>query len=312
MTSPFESLPVELQTQILVPERTTYETKPYLWKIRQVSRGFRDIADRAYYEKICSEPIASSEIEDYIHQEPIAFGLFNRNRPGESNEYAIVPVETTYNVFYNLGYDYDTATYAQTIADVRYQRDPGSTEIAFLYSPFTPYRHAERGNFDRNQIIMKYSFDKTEIDLVSAFRILSNRLLCRDLNPNYAREFVKSIFQEHLEKATASGVRRTLEDPESLDLYDLVSLHLYLDGTCRVMDIRVPRSPGFSLEMEVPERPKEPNEDEDETVERDLDYYRSQPWPINNRNQNQIQAIKKQIPIMIAKIDRQLDHLIVP
>jgi hypothetical protein len=307
MTSPFESLPVEVQTEILTqkPTRFPFELPAHLRNIRLVSRGFRAIADRAYYEQICSEPVSHVEIDDYLGQEPILFGLFNQNIQGQSSKYAIVPVETTYNVFYNLGYDYDTATYVQSGADVRFQRDPDSSEISFIYNPMSPHSCCESGHsrLDFHDIQFKYRLYDTELDLVSTFRVVSSRLLCRHLDPNYARDFVRSLFHDHL------------VDPESLDLYDLCSLHLYLTGTCRVMNLPVPRIQSIGSEMEIPERTKEPdetNEDYDTTTRRDLDYYRFQDWPIDSNDATTIQVMKEQIPKLITMIERQIDHLVVP
>jgi hypothetical protein len=92
---PFEDLPLELQTSILEQEFNP-ENRGHVRSRRLVSRGFRELTNRAYRQRICQLPISLNEVRDYLSQEPQIFGIFTPN-VNASNSVAQLPVETPMN-----------------------------------------------------------------------------------------------------------------------------------------------------------------------------------------------------------------------
>lgn len=296
-TFPFEDLPSELQTAILEREFGP-ENLERVRSTRQVSHGFREVTNRAYFQRICQQPISQAEVRSYLSRGPQIFGIFTPNVNG-SNEVAQLPVETRYELYLNLGKERPEVDYTRVSSDVAYNvLNPN--RVALFYGEFTPYN--EEHNLD---VILTTLFtSKSQLDLISTYRIVSKRLGCQNLDPEFARTWIKRELAHQVDSRDRD------------DIYDLCSLHLYLLGNCRVMNLLTEEVPFIELHANLttpmPRRALNPTGGyvrvDDPEVEQDLAILRSQHLELNPENEADIKVIRKQIPRYHAMIQRFLDN----
>lgn len=308
MMSHFETLPPELQTQILEQEFGPEETRKYIRTGRQVSRSFRAATHRAYLNQICVEAPSDKEIKRYFNRNPQIFGFFTPNINASVLPTDLTPVETRYVIFLNVGNNQvkRPPAYEMIGSDVHYFLGSDLTSFHLVYSTYQPFGR----NFDRtiNVVFDRFWTIKTRLDPVSLFRILSNRLDRLNLDPNFARTFVINQFHSIVKSYHLNNV------------YELLCLFLYLDGTCRVMNLLTAELEDIFIPIENPPSDIDTTTTNptlglvtvnDARVEHDLKAFQSSKLLISPSIQSWIDYIRAYIPRLIDRIERHLNNLII-
>lgn len=201
------------------------------------------------------------------------------------------PVDAQFNVTGRYSTGYNSATIW----------DEGPDELSVNYS-----RYESVNDVGRDQIIEQIFSKITDLDVVTTFRILSARRRCVEVQPDFAKDAVRRQFPLDIKGIMTDLLpERATDSLNAEELYDLLALYTFLIGTARLMNLLV-QEPLASISVEF-----EPPEDYPPNKEnRTWGFYRDLRPIWTDENMQSVNAIRKQIPSLTARISRQIDALI--
>jgi len=197
---PLQELPPEIQERILRyhPELVIPYTK--------TSSDIRNITSRLYVEELCKRPISDLEIKAYLDESPTLFSIY-------------YPPEKQFIIYYKIG----QSKYIEDIFKLdinligRDTVDPYLTHFAtngptylITYAPVTDLGGVPLDSSTVYTMVLqmcRYG-DKycSQLDLLSIYRILQNRLGCVYRQPDYAKQYVlkylDDVYNEYLQNRT--------------------------------------------------------------------------------------------------------------
>lgn len=280
----FETLPAEIQEAIL--EQASQPST------RRVSRGFYTISGRPYLEQVCSIPISRDEIVRYLDQLPQKFGLFNNiYEHYVFNIYESIKASGEYqNYIASLEYTMEEDEVYHEAEDEAEDEEEGYTDVEVISINLIYSRFTNAGQLYLNEFYMRNNLkDQTQVDLVSLFNILAARLGCINADPNYARDAVKTYFNNFI----------NVYNPDNI--HNLLFFYLYLSGNAKVMGLLVK---DYSIDIGL-QKPKQAPEIWD------LEFFRTL-RPILNKNEKIVTTqIRQHVDELIVEIRNYLDNMLI-
>lgn len=182
----FELLPSEIKTEIFgqIPETSLIGN--------QLNRKAYSAASKILLRDICTRPISEKEIRAYIATQPRLIGIVE----SDISWLKIDDLHTTVLFLQNYSDNPAHAEWAHTYINLYEDQSTEYTELSYQGSNET---HGwENEELFKVDTVYNITFRRpgSTLDLVSMYRILSKRLGCIKLDPNFAKQYVLDKFEQ--------------------------------------------------------------------------------------------------------------------
>lgn len=278
---PLQKLPLEIQEHILRyrPELIIPYTK--------TSSDIRNITSRLYVEELCKRPISYLEIEAYLDKFPTLFSIY-------------YPPDKQFIIYYKIG----QSKYIEDIFKLDiYLIDRDTTDPDLIYFArndpvhlitYAPVTNLGRVPLDSStvhaMVLQMCQYNRkycTQLDLLSIYRILQNRLGCVYRQPDYAKQYVlkylDDVYNKYLQNRT-------------IDI--LIDTHAYLFIHSKIFNI-YPSIQPLDIHNWIFDNTGKPIAELGELL-----------TDFDKRNMNNtIKTMEKEVPQMYVQIRNILEHL---